>query len=216
MSRYAADLDGRRRAADELVRRGLLSPEAAQAADFYYVPAIQPVPASQMTPIVIQVSDPPGRWRGLDELPGGPAEAGRGPYRGPALRPAPERHQDRQPRPVVEDAEGSGHLRPDPRCSRTGAELADALADFHVWAGAPSLRRMAEACGQAVSRSSLHRVLTCTGLPGFDAMLAVVAGCGGTEEDRSRFASAWRAIRTGQPAIRTAEPLRAVPESQAG
>jgi len=87
---------------------------------------------------------------------------------------------------------------------------------FHQWAGEPSYRVMAEQCGQMVSASSLHRALTSRALPPFSAVMALITGCGGSEEDKSRFASAWRRIRSGRAAGDRPQPaLRALPPAAA-
>lgn len=45
-------------------------------------------------------------------------------------------------------------------------------------------------------------------LPKMKIVNAIVTGCGGSGEDRQRFASAWRAIRGGRPAGETGTPDR--------
>ena len=37
--------------------------------------------------------------------------------------------------------------------------------------------------------------LNATALPRLDLVLAIVTGCGASEEDRTRFVTAWRSIR---------------------
>lgn len=127
----------------------------------------------------------------------------------PARQPGPSR----RPRPqlVIDDDAECRHLRPDPRQARTGAELAAALREFRQWSGEPSLSAIAEGCGQRVSRSTLHRTLSSRALPSFDAVMAVVIGCGGAEEDKKKFASAWRMIRAGTERPAARRLLRSVP-----
>jgi len=118
----------------------------------------------------------------------------------------------RPPRPAVKDA-ADLDLRPDPGQAGTAAELVGALREFHQWAGEPSYRVMAEQCGQMMSASSLHRTLNGRALPPFKAVMAVIIGCGGSEEDQRRFASAWRMIRSGRRTATgspSAAPLHAV------
>jgi hypothetical protein len=86
-------------------------------------------------------------------------------------------------------------LRPDPRSAGTPAELMGCLRRFRTWAGNPSYRDMAGRSGHRSSASAMHAVLSSDDLPGrLAAIDAVVEGCGGTDEDRQRFATAWRRL----------------------
>ena len=119
----------------------------------------------------------------------------------------------RQAAPLwVDDAPGCD-LRPDPGQASTGADLVAALREFREWAGDPPLRQMASQCGQLVSYSTLNRALASRSLPAFKAVIAVITGCGGTEEDTQRYATAWRRIRASQAGRPTPAPaaLRVVP-----
>jgi hypothetical protein len=122
-----------------------------------------------------------GTPSGNDAQPARRVRAGR-----PPGRPRPAR-------PAVRDVDGLD-LRPNPQQARTGAELVGALREFREWAGAPSFRTMAAQCAQVVSASTLHRTLRSRALPPFESVMAVITGCGGSEDDTRRFASAWRAI----------------------
>jgi hypothetical protein len=117
----------------------------------------------------------------------------------------------RLPGPVVEDSPGC-NLRPDPVVEATdAASLIRTLNDFRAYAGDPSFREMERGCGRLRSHSTLHRVLTGDRMPTQVEVKAVILGCGGTEEDVSRYVSAWRQIRLPdrEPA-QLAPPVRAV------
>jgi hypothetical protein len=86
-------------------------------------------------------------------------------------------------------------LRPDPSGARTSAELIDALRQFRTWAGNPSYRDMERACSGRPVASTMCRVLGRGQLPArFEVIDAIITACGGEEEDRERFASAWRRL----------------------
>jgi hypothetical protein len=117
----------------------------------------------------------------------------------------------RLPGPVVEDSPGC-NLRPDPVVEATdAASLIRTLNDFRAYAGDPSFREMERGCDRLRSHSTLHRVLTGDRMPTQVEVKAVILGCGGTEEDVSRYVSAWRQIRLPdrEPA-QLAPPIRAV------
>ena len=117
----------------------------------------------------------------------------------------------RLPGPVVEDSPGC-NLRPDPVVEATdAASLIRTLNDFRAYAGDPSFREMERGCGRLRSHSTLYRVLTGDKMPTQVEVEAVILGCGGTEEDVSRYVSAWRQIRLPdrEPAP-LAPPVRAV------
>jgi hypothetical protein len=117
----------------------------------------------------------------------------------PALGPAP-------------DALGCS-LRPDPRSVRTPAELIEALRQFRTWAGNPSYRDMARACNGRPAASTMCRVLAAGKLPvRFEVIDAVISACGGDEEDRERFWTAWRRlIMPAQEARTVTGRVRAFP-----
>jgi hypothetical protein len=97
---------------------------------------------------------------------------------------------------AVGDA-GGFDLRPGPGGARTPSELVAALRDYRVWAGEPSYRDMSERNNGRPAASTIYTALSSDELPKLDMVTAIVTGCGGGKEDRERFASAWRAIRTG-------------------
>ena len=47
--------------------------------------------------------------------------------------------------------------------------------------------------------STIWEALRSDEMPRLEVVLAVVAGCGGGEDDQRRFATAWRAIRLADP-----------------
>jgi hypothetical protein len=102
----------------------------------------------------------------------------------------------RLPGPVVEDSPGC-NLRPDPVAEATdAASLIRALNDFRAWAGDVSYRDMERGCNRLRSSSALHRVLAGDQMPTQTDVRAVILGCGGTDDDVSRYVSAWRKIRS--------------------
>jgi hypothetical protein len=89
-----------------------------------------------------------------------------------------------------------GHdQRPDPGNAATPAELIVALRQFRLWAGNPSFRTMAARCDQRAAASTMCTLLRAATIPARLEMVdAIVTGCGGSEEDRQRFATAWRRL----------------------
>jgi hypothetical protein len=108
---------------------------------------------------------------------------------------------------AVADADGLD-LRPNPAGARTPAELLAVLRDYRVWAGEPSYREMSERNNRRYAPSTIYTALSGGELPKLSMVTAIVTGCGGGKEDQARFASAWRAIRTGA----TAPPGPQAPE----
>jgi hypothetical protein len=93
----------------------------------------------------------------------------------------------------IPDIEGLD-LRPDPLAAATAAELVACLRAFRTWAGQPPLRQIAARSRQAVSYTTIQKVLTHDKLPSLTATLAILAGCGATHEYQRSFATAWRRI----------------------
>lgn len=115
----------------------------------------------------------------------------------------------RVPKPIIEDTEGFD-LKPDPLTALTPADLMAALRQYREWAGEPSYRAMAGQAGRAVAASTLCTALGSDELPRLNVVTAIVAGCGGSEEDQQRYATAWRQVKRSQSAV--ASPvLRMVP-----
>ena len=78
---------------------------------------------------------------------------------------------------------------------QTPAELAAALREFRMWAGNPSFREMAQRSGRQAGASTMCEVLNRDELPErLSVVEAIIAGCGGGEADRRRFATAWRKL----------------------
>jgi hypothetical protein len=120
-------------------------------------------------------------------------------------------------RRALPDAGGYDGLRPDPLRAGTPAELIGALREFRTWAGNPSYRDMALRSGRRAGASTMCTLLCGTELPDRLVVIdAIVEGCGGTEEDRQRFATAWRklAMPGGLPVPVPGPHLRAVHAAQ--
>lgn len=86
-------------------------------------------------------------------------------------------------------------LRPRPEDVTTAAEFCSALRSYRIWTGEPSYARMAVAIRHAVSASTLHRAVAGDALPKLAHATAVVAGCGGRDDEQERYARAWRRPR---------------------
>jgi len=117
-----------------------------------------------------------------------------------ALESAHRAVTTRKARPLqqaIPDTDGYD-LCPDPLIAQTPAELVDALRRYRLWAGEPSFRRMAASSRQRAAASTLCAALSGETLPTLDVVLGVVIGCGGSEDDQCRFATAWRRIRLGE------------------
>jgi hypothetical protein len=119
----------------------------------------------------------------------------------------------RRERPALgpaHDAPGC-RLRPDPGGVRTPAELIEALRQFRTWAGNPSFRDMARACNGRPAASTMCKVLAAGTLPvRFEVIDAIITACGGEEEDRERFWTAWRRLMMA-PGRAVAGRVRAFP-----
>lgn len=99
---------------------------------------------------------------------------------------------------VTADAPGV-NLKPDPLLARTPEEFNETVREYHTWAGAPSLAVMSGRCGGRPVKSTFRSALLNTGtLPKLPMVDAIVTGCGGSEEDKQLFASAWRAVKAGR------------------
>ena len=103
-----------------------------------------------------------------------------------------------RPSAPVADADGWEGLKPDPVTARTPAELVAAVRQYRQWSGEPSFRTMAARARQTVAHTTMFMALKNDGLPRLDVVLAIVAGCNGSEDDRRAFATAWRRIRLGR------------------
>jgi hypothetical protein len=100
-------------------------------------------------------------------------------------------HQ-RQREPLLPDH--NAMLRPDPATAGGPVQFMELLRQFRTWAGQPSYRDMA-ARDQRFTASALHAALKRDVLPRRHEMVdAIVAGCGGSDEDRRIWATAWRRL----------------------
>jgi hypothetical protein len=137
---------------------------------------------------------------------------------------------------ALEDAEGRrgrhapdtpandapGHLlRPDPGRAQTPREFIGALRQFRTWAGNPSYRDMARACDDRLHSSTICKILGKEELPArFEVIDAIITACGGSEEDRERFATAWRRLsmprEVSEPAPGRVRPASATPAGDTG
>lgn len=105
---------------------------------------------------------------------------------------------------VVPDAAGM-NLCPDPSIARTHEEFMDALRRYYIWAGKPSYRVMSGKCSRFAA-STIHSALKGNKLPRLEMVQAIIASCGGTNEHRNAFATAWR--RLALPQQEAAHPSR--------
>ena len=107
----------------------------------------------------------------------------------------------RRPRPPalvpVRDAEGYD-LKPNPLVARTPGELLAALREYRAWAGSPPLRKMAAAAHPKVAHTTMWSALNGRELPKFHVVMAIIQGCGGSQEDLRAFATAHRRINLGR------------------
>ena len=94
---------------------------------------------------------------------------------------------------AVPDLDAS--LRPDPRDTASPAAFMSMLRQFKIWSGNPGLRQIAAGSGNRYSASALHTALHAGHLPRkHEVVDAIVQGCGGSEEDRRMWATAWRQL----------------------
>lgn len=126
----------------------------------------------------------------------------RGRHRQQADRDSPQARDDIGQRPAVRepvpDAKGL-NLKPNPLDASTPDELVAALRQYRAWAGDISLRDMEAGANYAVAYNTISKALKSNKLPRLRTVIAIVVGCGGSEEDQQAFASAWRQIRSGKP-----------------
>jgi hypothetical protein len=95
--------------------------------------------------------------------------------------------------PVISDHDPA--LHPDPSAADSPTEFMALLRQYKIWAGNPSYRQIAGKTGQRYTRSALQQALTADRLPRkLELVDAIVAGCGGADEDRRQWASAWRRL----------------------
>lgn len=97
----------------------------------------------------------------------------------------------------VPDADGYD-LRPDPLRAKAPADLVRVLRQYRLWAGEPPMRTIARRADTGISASTICTALNAATLPRLETVIAIIAGCGGSEEEQRRFATAWRAIRLSE------------------
>lgn len=182
-------------------------------------PRYDPGPAQPASPAPLKSFPSPPRVREKPapryerprSTPQPPDEPRRSPH-GPADQDHTERGQERpgnavrtngtRPRPTP-DVPGQDQ-RPNPRKVRTSAEFVEALRQFRIWAGNPSFRDMARNCDRQMGYSTMCAVLRKDELPRrLEVVEAIITGCGGSDEDRQRFATAWRRLAQKQLRTRT-------------
>jgi hypothetical protein len=101
----------------------------------------------------------------------------------------------------------NGHdLRPDPLAAKTAAEFVACLRCFRTWAGQPTLREIAARSRQAVSYTTIQKILARDDLPSLTATLAILNGCGATHEYQQSFATAWRHLTMATIAVPGQDP----------
>lgn len=116
----------------------------------------------------------------------------------PGPRPArASARRGRTARPVRLPDTAAHDTRPDPLSASTAAEFVDVLCRYPDLGRPALLPVMAASSGQLATASTLHTALHSATLPRLEIALAVITGCGGDEEDRRRFATAWRRIQLG-------------------
>jgi hypothetical protein len=114
--------------------------------------------------------------------------------------------------PMVEDKPGCS-LKPDPSTATTLDELLGLLRELYEWSGQPGSRRVARGSDGAFSHTTAAKLLNGTGkIPPLklEYVRGLVLGMGGTTDDVSRWATAWREITLNRRC--SAAPLRAVNE----
>ena len=98
---------------------------------------------------------------------------------------------------AISDADGYD-LRPNPLSAQTPAAFMAALRQFRTWAGDLSLRMISGRSHPPIAASTLCTALRGDALPTFAVVQAVITACGGSEDDRRRFTTAWRKLRLEQ------------------
>ena len=133
-----------------------------------------------------------------------------------SVAPYSARHRkqdsDATARSVIPDMPGSDWC-PDPGGIQTAAEFMDALRRYRLWAGNPSFRAMQRQCGHRFAASTMCAAMQGDGLPSLDMADAIIVACGGRQEHRQAFATAWRSLvlsRHDASSGRRPSPVRAL------
>ena len=91
---------------------------------------------------------------------------------------------------------GIGEREPDPTPVSTVAELTEALNEVHIWAGAPSLRKIEKTMDRGnnrLSKSTISEMLRRPKLPPLGHCLAFLEACGIRNVDPWRYT--WRRLK---------------------
>jgi hypothetical protein len=112
------------------------------------------------------------------------------------MRQSSGRYLD-SPTPVVPDVPGL-NLCPDPSTARTVTDFIETLRMYRIWAGKPSYRAMEHQCGRCFAASTIHSALNGRELPSHNMVQAIITACGGSDEHREAFVSAWRRLAMPQ------------------
>ncbi|WP_285779057.1 hypothetical protein [Microtetraspora sp. NBRC 13810] len=108
--------------------------------------------------------------------------------------------------PAIADVAGRDS-KPNPLDAQTEEEFVDTMRRYRVWAKNPSLREMSQSCGQKISHSTFRNMLNAQTVPRkLDLVDTFVTVLGGTQEDRMRWATAWRHFTVPAPQQVNVEP----------
>jgi hypothetical protein len=114
-----------------------------------------------------------------------------------AQRKSRRRPPEDTPAPAFPDS-GPISLRPNPGAVRTTDDFLRCLQAFRIWTGNRSLRQIAEQSGGRISASGARNIFNGSDVPSRLVVVdAIIAGCGGSDDDRAAFAAAWRRVYMG-------------------
>jgi hypothetical protein len=82
--------------------------------------------------------------------------------------------------------------------AQTAGDLVAALREFRGWAGSPPFRKMASHARYNLARTTMWNALNSNELPKLDVVMAIIQGCGGSQEDLRIFSTAHRRINLGK------------------
>lgn len=134
------------------------------------VPRQAPAPTAEASPTPLRPVSP-DTPADADDSGGGDLDDG-----GDAL-------EDVGPEPVV---------KPDPLTATTITEFVQMMADYRIWRGRRSYRRMAAASGYAAS--TMSGIPNRTSLPALELVTAYIESCGGDPHDVDTWTDAWRRV----------------------
>jgi hypothetical protein len=111
-------------------------------------------------------------------------------------QPAKRGRQTRRHPPGRAMPDLDADLKPDPAEASNPAEFMECLRNYWDWAGNLSFRDIAAGAGQQISHTTIRQILKGDTLPDRLRIIdVIVQGCGGSDEDRRMFATAWRRLR---------------------